>query len=132
MERNPAVRVSAFLTVNAIGNVPTWDIIDHYGMGVRNRIINSIRRHNGTEPDLVEEDDRFMVRLWKAPRMICKCVGYPQAILRALRALQRGRLDLFGLNTGKAPDSGISPRSGAQPGKLRTANAFSGDGIPDR
>ena len=42
--------------------------IEHHGMGVRNRIINSMRRHNGTEPDLVEGDDRFMVRLWKAPR----------------------------------------------------------------
>ena len=42
--------------------------IEHYGMGVRNRIIDSMRRHNGTEPDLVERDDRFMVRLWKAPR----------------------------------------------------------------
>lgn len=39
--------------------------IEHYGMGVRNRIIESMRRHNGTEPDLVEEDDRFIVRLWK-------------------------------------------------------------------
>ena len=42
--------------------------IEHYGMGVRNRIINSMRRHNGTEPDLVEGDDRFTVRLWKATR----------------------------------------------------------------
>ncbi|MDE0077271.1 MAG: putative DNA binding domain-containing protein [Caldilineaceae bacterium] len=42
--------------------------IEHYRMGVRNRIINSIRRHNGTEPDLVEGDDRFTVRLWKATR----------------------------------------------------------------
>ncbi len=42
--------------------------IEHYRMGVRNRIINSIRRHNGTEPDLVEGDDRFTVRLWKAIR----------------------------------------------------------------
>ncbi len=41
--------------------------IEHYGMGVRNRIINSMRDHNGTEPDLVEGDDRFMVRLWKSP-----------------------------------------------------------------
>ena len=41
--------------------------IEHYGMGVRNRIINSMRRHNGTDPDLVEGDDRFTVRLWKAP-----------------------------------------------------------------
>ena len=39
--------------------------VEHQGMGVRNRIIESMRDHNGTEPDLVEEDDRFMVRLWK-------------------------------------------------------------------
>ncbi len=41
--------------------------IEHYGMGVRNRIIKSMREHNGTEPDLVEADDRdsFTVRLWK-------------------------------------------------------------------
>ena len=37
-------------------------------MGVRTRIVESMRDHNGTEPDLVEEDDRFIVRLWKAPR----------------------------------------------------------------
>ena len=24
-----------------------------------------MHEHNGTEPDLVEEDDRFPVRLWK-------------------------------------------------------------------
>ena len=45
-----------------------YGYIEHYGMGVRNRIIESMRHHNGTEPDLVEEDDRFIVRLWKAPR----------------------------------------------------------------
>ena len=42
-----------------------YGYIEHYGMGVRNRIIESMRRHSGTEPDLVEEDDRFIVRLWK-------------------------------------------------------------------
>ncbi len=45
-----------------------YGYIEHYGMGVRSRIIESMQRHNGTEPDLVEEDDRFIVRLWKAPR----------------------------------------------------------------
>ena len=40
--------------------------IEHQGMGVRNRIIESMRRHNNTEPDLEEQDDRFVVRLWKA------------------------------------------------------------------
>ncbi len=39
--------------------------IEHQGMGVRNRIIEPMRRHNGTEPDLEEDDDRFVVRLWK-------------------------------------------------------------------
>ena len=45
-----------------------YGYIEHYGMGVRNRIVESMRRHNGAEPDLVEEDDRFFVRLWKVPR----------------------------------------------------------------
>lgn len=35
------------------------------GRGVRNRIIAGMRAHNGTEPDLIEEDHRFTVRLWK-------------------------------------------------------------------
>lgn len=39
--------------------------IEHQGMGVRNRIIESMRLHNGMEPDLVEEDARFTIRLWK-------------------------------------------------------------------
>ncbi len=45
-----------------------YGYIEHYGMGVRNRIIESMRRHNGTEPGLVEGDDRFIVRLWKGPQ----------------------------------------------------------------
>jgi ATP-dependent DNA helicase RecG len=42
--------------------------VEHLGMGVRNRIIESMRAHNGTEPDLIEEENRFIVRLWKAPK----------------------------------------------------------------
>ena len=33
--------------------------------GVKNRIIPGMRDHNGTEPDLIEEERRFTVRLWK-------------------------------------------------------------------
>ncbi|MDE0629031.1 MAG: putative DNA binding domain-containing protein [Bryobacterales bacterium] len=43
--------------------------IEHQGMGVRRRIIKSMRHHNGTQPDLVEDDDRFIVRLWKEDRL---------------------------------------------------------------
>lgn len=40
--------------------------VDHFGMGIRNRIIKSMKEHNGTEPDLIDADDRFTVRLWKS------------------------------------------------------------------
>ena len=38
--------------------------VDFRGMGVKNKIIPGMLAHNGTEPDLVEQEDRFMVRLW--------------------------------------------------------------------
>ena len=30
-----------------------YGYVEHLGMGVRNRIIGSMRDHNGTEPDLI-------------------------------------------------------------------------------
>ena len=42
--------------------------VEHYGMSVRNRIIEGMQKHNGTAPDLLEQDDRFVVRLWKDRR----------------------------------------------------------------
>ena len=42
--------------------------IEATGLGVPRKIVRGMREHNGTEPDLVEEDDRFTVRLWKEPR----------------------------------------------------------------
>lgn len=44
-----------------------YGYVEHLGMGVRTRIIESMRVHNGTEPDLIEEEHRFIVRLWKEP-----------------------------------------------------------------
>ena len=37
------------------------------GMGIRNTIIPGMRAHNGTEPELIAEEYRFIVRLLKAP-----------------------------------------------------------------
>ena len=45
-----------------------YGYVEHLGMGVRNRIIASMRAHNGTEPDLIEDESRFIVRLWKKPK----------------------------------------------------------------
>jgi len=39
--------------------------IEATGLGVPRKIIQGMRAHNGTEPDLIEENDRFIVRLWK-------------------------------------------------------------------
>lgn len=44
--------------------------IEATGLGVPRKIIEGMRAHNGTEPDLVEEEDRFIVRLWKGPRNV--------------------------------------------------------------
>ena len=33
-------------------------------LGVPRKIVRGMREHNGTDPDLIEEDDRFTVRLW--------------------------------------------------------------------
>jgi len=38
------------------------------GMGVRNKIIPGMREHNGTEPDLIAEEHRFIVRLLKGSK----------------------------------------------------------------
>lgn len=37
----------------------------HLGPGVHNRIIGSMIKHNGKEPELINEGSRFIVRLWK-------------------------------------------------------------------
>jgi len=42
-----------------------YGYLDSIGMGVPRMIIRGMRGHNGTEPDLTEEEDRFIVRLWK-------------------------------------------------------------------
>jgi len=42
--------------------------IEATGLGVPRKIITGMRAHNGTEPDFVEEESRFIVRLWKEPR----------------------------------------------------------------
>ena len=36
-------------------------------LGVHRLIIDGMKSHNGTEPDLIAEDAQFTVRLWKAP-----------------------------------------------------------------
>jgi ATP-dependent DNA helicase RecG len=38
--------------------------LEHMGMGVPRKIILGMKAHNGTEPDLVEEQERFILRLF--------------------------------------------------------------------
>ncbi len=38
--------------------------LEHMGMGIPFKIIRGMRAHNGTEPELIEEDERFTLRLF--------------------------------------------------------------------
>ena len=46
-----------------------YGYVDARGMGVRNKIVPGMRAHNDTEPDLIAEERRFTVRLWKKPKL---------------------------------------------------------------
>jgi ATP-dependent DNA helicase RecG len=39
--------------------------LEHMGMGVPRKIVKGMLQHNGTEPDLVEDGERFIVRLYQ-------------------------------------------------------------------
>ena len=42
-----------------------YGYLEHMGMGVPRKIMRGMKEHNGTDPDLEEEEERFTVRLWK-------------------------------------------------------------------
>ncbi len=41
-----------------------YGYLEHMGMGVPRKIVKGMQKHNGTSPDLIEDEERFMVRLW--------------------------------------------------------------------
>jgi ATP-dependent DNA helicase RecG len=41
-----------------------YGYLEHMGMGVPRKIVKLMRERNGTDPDLIEEGERFTVRLW--------------------------------------------------------------------
>ncbi|MFZ0888002.1 MAG: ATP-binding protein [Candidatus Binataceae bacterium] len=41
-----------------------YGYLEHMGMGIPRKIILGMRAHNGTEPELVEEGERFILRLF--------------------------------------------------------------------
>ncbi len=44
-----------------------YGYVEARGMGIRTKAIPSMRAHNGTEPEFIEEENSFTVRLWKEP-----------------------------------------------------------------
>ena len=44
-----------------------YGYVEGRGMGVRNKIIPGMRAHNGTDPQLLAEEHRFIVCLLKGP-----------------------------------------------------------------
>ncbi len=41
-----------------------YGYLEHMGMGVPRKIVKEMQKHNGTSPDLIEDEERFMIRLW--------------------------------------------------------------------
>jgi len=41
-----------------------YGYLEHMGMGVPRKIVKVMQKHNGTLPDLIEDEELFMVRLW--------------------------------------------------------------------
>ncbi len=46
-----------------------YGYLEHMGMGIPRKIIKGMREHNGTEPDLIEDGERFILRLWKEKKI---------------------------------------------------------------
>lgn len=45
-----------------------YGYLEHMGMGVPRKIVKLMKENNGTEPELIEDGERFIVRLWKQPK----------------------------------------------------------------
>jgi len=50
--------------------VGDYNYMEHRGLGVPRKIIKLMREQNETEPDLIENGDRFILRLWKEPNAV--------------------------------------------------------------
>jgi len=44
-----------------------YGYLEHMGMGIPRKIVAGMRAHNGTDPELIEDGERFIVRLFSAP-----------------------------------------------------------------
>lgn len=42
-----------------------YGYVEYRGMGISSKVIPGMLKHNGTEPDLIEDEYSFMVRLWR-------------------------------------------------------------------
>ena len=41
-----------------------YGYLEHMGMGVPPKIVKGMQKHNGSTPELVEDEELFTVRLW--------------------------------------------------------------------
>jgi len=42
-----------------------YGYLEHMGMGIPRKVVKGMMEHNGKMPDLVEDEERFTIRLWK-------------------------------------------------------------------
>jgi ATP-dependent DNA helicase RecG len=47
-----------------------YGYLEHMGLGVPRKIIRLMHEHNGTDPELIENGESFLVRLWQKPKSL--------------------------------------------------------------
>lgn len=63
-----------------------YGYLEHMGMGVPRKIIRGMKEHNGTDPDLIEENERFTVRLFAGPTPAQSATAKPKPTRRTGRS----------------------------------------------
>jgi ATP-dependent DNA helicase RecG len=63
-----------------------YGYLEHMGMGVPRKIIRGMKEHNGTDPDLIEENERFTIRLFAGPTPAKSSTAKPKRTSRPGRS----------------------------------------------
>ena len=60
-----------------------YGYLEHMGMGVPRKIVRGVKEHNATDPDLVEEGEHFIVRLFAGKWLTLKLIHFGPTFGRA-------------------------------------------------
>ena len=66
-----------------------YGYLEHMGMGIPRKIIKGMLEHNGTEPDLIAENEQFTLRLWGGEKAMKEMMRIITTFRRRIWVFQR-------------------------------------------